>query len=301
MQGDLEPHRTVLTPEESPSVDVESPDAAGPIVVVCEHASCALPAALGDLGLSDEARVSHIAWDPGALAVARRVARAFDAPLVAGRYSRLVYDCNRPPEAADAIPEQSEIHAVPGNRNLSADQRAARIAEIYRPFRAAVADTLDRRCARGAAEGAGTKAGTETGTGTGTGAAPALVTMHSFTPVYFGRARAVEIGLLHDADSRLVDAMLEAAPGLESRRVERNAPYGPEDGVTHTLATDALPRGLANVMIEIRNDLIADEAGQARLADEVVALLEAGLARLPSTALAPPGPALRPTPDRQES
>lgn len=280
MLGDRRSQPTVLTPEEAPSVVVESPDAMGPVVVVCEHAARALPRSLGDLGLSSEALESHIAWDPGALGVARRVAAAFQAPLVAARYSRLVYDCNRPPEAPGAIAPRSEVYDVPGNVGLDDKARSARVDEFYRPFRDAVAELLDARIAAGLR--------------------PALVTVHSFTPVYFGKPRAVEIGLLHDADSRLVDAMLEAAPLAGERRVERNAPYGPADGVTHTLVVDALPRGLANVMIEIRNDLLPDEAGERRMADEVIALLRAGLAKLEG--VAPPQGMQAPLSlDRQET
>ncbi len=267
MEGSERSQPQLLTPEEMPSVIVESPAAMGPVVVVCEHAARALPEALGDLGLSPQARDSHIAWDPGALAVARRISRAFDAPLIAARYSRLAYDCNRPPDSAGAIAPRSEVFDVPGNVALDEDARRVRVDEFYLPFRKAVAEMLDARCSLGRG--------------------PALVTVHSFTPVYFGKPRAVEIGLLHDADGRLVDAMLQAAPKFSPHRVERNAPYGQEDGVTHTLAVDAIPRGIANVMIEIRNDLIADEAGQALLAAELTAMLRAGLATLNPSVAAP--------------
>ena len=95
--------------------------------------------------------------------------------------------------------------------------------------------------------------------------------MHSFTPVYFGKPRAVEIGILHDADARLADAMLAAAG--PAYRTLRNEPYGPEDGVTHTLKEHGLSNGVPNVMIEVRNDLIQDEAGQRVVADYLAGLL----------------------------
>ena len=229
---------------------------AAPMVLVCEHASNRIPERYGDLGLDDATRKSHVAWDPGASAVARRLAEAFNAPLVESAVSRLVYDCNRPPEAPDAMPEKSEIHEIPGNRELSDEERVARIAEIYAPFRALLAESIAARPLP-----------------------PALITIHSFTPVYHGRAREVEIGILHDADSRLADAMLESAPQFTSRKVERNAPYGPEHGVTHTLREHALPAGLLNVMIEIRNDLIASEEDQAEMADMLARWLAHALIR----------------------
>ena len=97
--------------------------------------------------------------------------------------------------------------------------------------------------------------------------------MHSFTPVYFGKPRAVEIGILHDADTRLADAMLAAAGEKSLYDTRRNEPYGPEDGVTHTLKEHGLANGLPNVMIEVRNDLIKDEAGQGVVADYLTGLL----------------------------
>lgn len=101
--------------------------------------------------------------------------------------------------------------------------------------------------------------------------------MHSFTPVYHGRERAVELGILHDEDSRLADRMLRAAAAAPLYRTERNEPYGPEDGVTHTLILHGLSNGLRNVMIEVRNDLIADDIGQGVMADYLKGLLQQSL------------------------
>ncbi len=231
--------------------------AGAPLVFVCEHASNHIPEKYANLGLDETVRASHVAWDPGASAVARRLAEALDAPLVEAGVSRLVYDCNRPPEAADAMPAKSEIHEIPGNRALSDAARAARVAEIYAPFRRLLAETIAARPAP-----------------------PALITIHSFTPIYHGRPRGVEIGILHDADSRLADAMLESAPAHTTHDVRRNAPYGPADGVTHTLREHALSAGLPNVMIEIRNDLIAAEAEQEAMAKMLAPWIAAALAQI---------------------
>ncbi len=212
-----------------------NPEGAHPVLLVCEHASRAIPPEFGDLGLSTEALESHIAWDPGALTVALALSDALDASLVYASASRLIYDCNRPPKAPDAMPAKSEATVIPGNAALSEADRQARVDAYYRPFE----DLLEKTVAA--------KAGP-----------PVIVTIHSFTPVYLGRPRAVEIGILHDTDARLADAMLREPSRFT---VERNQPYGPDDGVTHTLRRHALPGGLLNVMIEIRNDLLETPEG----------------------------------------
>lgn len=227
---------------------------ASEIVLVCEHASAHIPEALAGLGLAPADRLSHAVWDPGALAVAEVMAERLSAGLVAGRVSRLVYDCNRPPEAPDAMPARSELIEVPGNRQLSPEDRAERVRTYYEPFRAALAEALAAQ------------------------EAPVIVTMHSFTPLFHGRPRAVEIGLLHDSDSRLADAMLEIAPQHTELICRRNEPYGPGDGVTHTLRHHALPGGHLNLMIEVRNDLIATPNQQSAMGEMLAGWLAAALA-----------------------
>ncbi len=251
MREEPHPSGPILTPADGPVVDVVNPDGAAAIVLVCEHAANRIPRALGNLGLSADAITSHIAWDLAAYDLAQDVAFALDAPLVACRYSRLVYDCNRPLDAVDAIPERSETYEIPGNCGLGAATRLARQAEFYTPFHAAVAATIDRKTAM---------------------APPVIVTIHTFTPTYFGVPRAVQLGVLHDTDARLADAILAHA-GATGLRAERNAPYGPADGVTHTLRTHALPRGLPNVMLEVRNDLVARPGDRAQVAGSLVQLL----------------------------
>lgn len=242
----------ILTSADGEAVAVENSAASGAVVLVCEHASRALPVRAGDLGLPAEALESHIAWDPGALAVSRRLSEKLDAVLIHQRFSRLLYDCNRPPESPAAMPDRSEIYDIPGNRDLGVAERYARTAALYVPFHDRISATLAAR------EAAGRES--------------VVVTVHSFTPVYFGKPRAVEIGILHDTDSRLADGMLKAAEGGPFR-VERNAPYGPEDGVTHSLRLHALPYGHLNVMIEVRNDLLRDEAGVETISGHLADLL----------------------------
>ncbi|OAP47513.1 N-formylglutamate amidohydrolase [Sinorhizobium americanum] len=252
----------LLTQAEGDPVAIENGDAKGDFLFVCEHASSRLPERLGTLGLPKEALESHIAWDPGALAVSRLLAGKLDGTLIHQRFSRLVYDCNRPPESDAATPVVSEVYEVPGNRAMSAAERQARVDEVYLPFHETVSEFVAARKA--------------------VGRQPILVTMHSFTPVYFGKSRSVELGILHDADSRLADRMLAVATtGEVAYDIRRNEPYGPADGVTHSLIEYGVRHGLPNVMIEIRNDLIRNEVGQRVMADYLGGLLARSAAALP--------------------
>lgn len=241
----------------APAPLVVNRDGVSPVIVVCEHASCFIPPELNSLGLDAESLKSHIAWDPGALAVAEGIANRLDAVLVASQVSRMVYDCNRPPGAEAAVPARSEIFDIPGNQHLSRAERDTRIALVYEPFRASLASVI------AAAD------------------SPAIiVTVHSFTPIYNGRARDVELGILHDTDTRLADAMLTNTHWHTALDVRRNEPYGPEDGVTHTLRENAIRAGLHNVMIEIRNDLITTPREQDAMAATLSGWIISGLREL---------------------
>ncbi|MEP1768867.1 MAG: N-formylglutamate amidohydrolase [Sulfitobacter sp.] len=235
---------------------VVNPAGASPIVLVCEHASPHIPAEFAGLGLSPDDRMSHAVWDPGAMPVTEHMSKMLDAVAVTSGVSRLIYDCNRPPTASDAMPERSEVVDVPGNQALSPGARAQRVTAYYLPFletlRSTVAATTD----------------------------PVIVTIHSFTPIYHGRPRSVEIGVLHDSDTRLADAMMQTAAAHLDNDVQRNAPYGAGDGVTHTLQEHGLKHGHLNVMLEIRNDLIATPEQQLAMARSVSRWVADACARL---------------------
>lgn len=247
--------RGLLRSDESDPVISVNENGPSPVVLVCEHAGKVIPQALGDMGLSADDLSRHIAWDIGAEAVSRKLAEALDAPLLLQRYSRLAYDCNRPPESPDAMPVRSETTRVPGNEKLTAADRLARIREIYRPFHDKVARLLDERAARGMTS--------------------LLVTLHSFTPVYKGVRRKLDLGILHDRDARLADDLLAVFGRARDIVVRRNEPYGPDDGVCHTLNLHAEPRGIPYAMLEIRNDLIAQAAGQEQWAKRLAEVLGA--------------------------
>ncbi|MDA5094127.1 N-formylglutamate amidohydrolase [Aliiroseovarius sp. KMU-50] len=241
------------------SVMVFNDKGTSPVVLVCEHASNHIPARYGGLGLSEEAAVSHAAWDPGAFGLARKLSELLDAPLVASTVSRLVYDCNRPPSSEAAIREVSEIYEVPGNRNLTPEARQERVDTVYRPFETALSALMDQRVSG------------------------VLVTLHSFTSTFHGKPRAVQLGILHDRDTRLADKMLDCAGQHTALDTRRNAPYGPEDGVTHTLKHHAIPKDWPNVMLEYRNDLIGNQLQQHMIASATAVIIKDALAALVNT------------------
>lgn len=141
---------------------------------------------------------------------------------------------------------------VPGNQALSDQVRTARVREVYEPFHQMVSETLN-----------------------GLDKVPILVTIHSFTPNWYGRPRTTEIGLLHDADPRMAQAMLAAGP--PGRVIELNQPYSAADGVTHLLARHGTAGGLNNVMVEVRNDLLVDDAAVQEIADILCPMIEAAV------------------------
>jgi predicted N-formylglutamate amidohydrolase len=240
--------------EPATAVEVKNRLGAGRFVIICDHASNRIPPAFGNLGLDEKALGSHIAWDPGALAVADRLAARLDAPLVYSTISRLIADCNRAPEAADIMPAVSETTAVPGNTGLSGAERAARLVLAHTPFHDALAALINERLA----------AGRETW----------LVSVHSFTPTYKGVFRPWQVGVIHDDDQRLARPLIAALKRLEGVTVGDNQPYSPSDGVYYTLERHARRRGLPCVMIEIRNNEIADAAGQTEWAERLAAVFE---------------------------
>ena len=240
-----------------PPVQVINPSGLAEIVFVCEHAARLIPASLDNLGLDEQARNSHIAWDSGAFEVAIGICRSMDAPMVASRISRLVCDCNRAPDSPQAMPAKSEAYEIPGNAHLTQAQRRARIDQVHKPFHKTLAQVISAKM----------RAGLK----------PAIVTIHSFTPVYDGVPRQVELGILHGRDSALADAVLQAAPRSGKLNVQRNQPYGPKDEVMHTLLEHGIANGLPNVMIEVRNDLLETDEGKNAMAVVIQKMLEQGL------------------------
>jgi predicted N-formylglutamate amidohydrolase len=231
-------------PSHLPPVLCLNAGGASPFVLVCDHASNRIPDAYGDLGLTPAQRVMHVAWDPGALAVARQLSDLLDAPLVQSTVCRLVIDCNRDVDAPDLVPVTSERTEIPGNRDLGAAEKQSRISAFHAPFHQTIDALLGTRAA----------AGIET----------ILVTVHSFTPVYKDVHRPWPIGLIHGTDpafsAALRQALLEEEPRLE---LGWNQPYSAMNGVTFTLEHHGDGRELPASMIEIRHDEILAPEGVA--------------------------------------
>lgn len=244
------------SPAVEPVALVENPQGRSPILLICEHASRHLPDRYGTLGLTPEQLESHIAWDPGALGVAKHLSELLDAPLVHATVSRLVLDLNRDPSAPDSIWTLSERTVIPANQDLEPSERAYRVREVYEAFHNTVDRLIEPRVLAG-----------QTRT---------VVSIHSFTPVYRDVPRPWHIGLIHDQDARFaqsVEAGLRKDPSLV---VGMNEPYSPADRVFHTLERHAERRGLVPLMIEIRNDLIRTEDGQTSWAHRLAPLLREG-------------------------
>lgn len=236
--------------------------AASPFVFVCDHAGNAVPAALRQLGVAERDLQRHIAWDIGTAGLAAHLARDLGAAAILQRYSRLVIDCNRPPGHAQSVLAVSDGTEIPGNAQLTPADIAAREAAIFHPYQAAIAALLDQRQAAGQAS--------------------ILVSLHSFTPVFQGQARSCQIGLLFDRDPHLARALgrlLRAQGGFD---VQDNAPYALDQATDYTIPVHGEQRGIASLELELRQDLIADNAGQARMAALLAGLLPRAAAMIAS-------------------
>ncbi len=249
--------RTSAEPD-SDAVGVENADGGGAFVIVCDHASNRFPPEYGFLELSPAEREAHIAWDPGALGVARHLSRHLDAPLVYGTVSRLVIDCNRALDAPNLIATVSETTSISGNAALSDAERRRRIAAIHEPFHRAIDDVVDRRIAAGRTTW--------------------LVAVHTFTPVYRGVSRPWQASVIFDRDRSLADIVIDGLRA-EGVKVGVNEPYSPADRVYYTLSRHAEAKGLTPLMLEIRNDLVQTSRQEREWARRIAAIL-GGTARV---------------------
>lgn len=235
------PPPPLLSADEPPPFEVVNPDAAAPVVLICDHASRTVPRRLGKLGLTDEVLSRHIGWDIGAAEVARHLARRFAATAVFSGYSRLVVDCNQPTDDPTSIPAISDGVVVPGNRGLAAEDIAQRIDACYHPYHRAVRRALQ------------TKERADV--------APAVLSIHSCTPVLRGFERPWHIGVLWDQDGRIAEPLMRALGARGDLCVGDNQPYSARTHSGYSIDTHANEAGLPHVMIEIRQDLIGTSQG----------------------------------------
>jgi predicted N-formylglutamate amidohydrolase len=220
-----------------------------PFLLTCDHYGRAIPRILADLGLPESELARHIAWDIGIAGLADALSKHLDAHLVAQRYSRLVIDCNRPPCAPGSIPRISEATEIPGNQGIARGAAEARRRQIFEPYHRRIREVIDRRLCDGVPT--------------------VLVSLHSFTPVYAGEARPWHIGTLYNRDTRLPPLLLKLLRRETDLVVGDNEPYAVSDDTDYTIPVHGEARGLMNTGIEIRQDLIADQAGQRQWADRL--------------------------------
>jgi predicted N-formylglutamate amidohydrolase len=236
-----------------PPVLEENAAGRSPFLLTCDHYGRLVPRALGDLGLPSSEMERHIAWDIGIAGVAEQLSKALDAHLVAQRYSRLVIDCNRPPDASSSIPLISEATVIPGNDGLTREAAEARRRLIFDPYHRRIDEIIDARL----------HASVPT----------VLVSLHSFTPVYAGIARPWHIGTLYQRDTTLPPLLLKWLRAEPDLMVGDNEPYAVSDATDYTIPVHGEARGLHNTGIEIRQDLIADGSGQIQWAERLARIL----------------------------
>lgn len=262
------PVHGLLAADEPPPVHIENHNGGAPFFLTCEHASRRLPRSLGTLGLTDDDLTRHIAWDIGALEVARELARLLDAPLAVQNYSRLVCDCNRRPDVDSYIVEISEHTEIPGNRDLTPAEREQRTTEVHRPFHDRIARVLDERERRGQNT--------------------ILVSVHSFTPVFKGYQRPWHVGVLYNRVHELARATRDRFAQEAGLNVGDNEPYNMGDDTDYTIPIHGEQRGLACVEIEMRQDLLLTGSGRREWATRLHRVLRRAAADLELLPIAVP-------------
>jgi predicted N-formylglutamate amidohydrolase len=259
----------LLAPGEPSPVLEERTHGRSNFVIVVDHAGARIPARLGRLGLPDSELQRHIAWDIGALGLARAMSEALDAPLIAQNYSRLVIDCNRNPAMPTSIPEISEYVAVPGNLECSATQLAARRMEVFEPYHDRIRALLEER----------RSAGRPT----------ILIAQHTMTDVYKGVRREMHGAVLYNRDRRFAGLVLDMLRREPELTFADNQPYFVSDETDYTIPTHGEARALPHVEIEIRQDLVSEEPGQRDWARRLVAALRSAEEAFSSAGRPAPG------------
>ena len=239
----------LLGPADVPPVREYNVEGRSPFLLTCDHYGRLIPGALGDLGLPESELVRHIAWDIGIAGVAEMLSKHLGAHLIVQRYSRLVIDCNRPPQVASSIPLISEATTIPGNEGITREAAELRRVQIFDPYHFRINEIIDQRRQKNMPT--------------------ILVSLHSFTPVYAGIARPWHIGTLYQRDRMLPPLVLEMLRAEPDLVVGDNEPYAVSDETDYTIPVHGEARGLMNTGIEIRQDLISDQAGEKAWAERL--------------------------------
>lgn len=224
------------------------------ILLLCDHARNTVPADYGDLGVPKEQFERHIGYDIGARAVTVELAKRLNAPACLTTFSRLLIDPNRGEDDPTLIMRLSDGAVVPGNAHVGAQERARRIEKFHQPYHYLIDSTIQAMC--------------------NVAPPPVIVSIHSFTPNWRGVPRPWHATVLWDADPRAVEPTLEGLRAQKDLVVADNEPY---DGAlkNDTMYRHAMRKGLAHLLLELRQDLIADEAGELEWAGRLEPILRA--------------------------
>jgi len=243
----------LIGPGDSPPFTSYNDNAKSPVLLVVDHASPHFPASLNQLGLADWVLERHVAWDIGVDKLARFLADELDAQAILAGFSRLIIDPNRNPENGSAIVEISDGISIPGNQGIDDHQRSLRMQSFFKPYHDRIADRLARFSA--------------------SGITPALISVHTCTPVFNRIVRPWHIGIMWDKDPRIPVPLIEALGNMDGVCVGDNEPYSGSHPHDYTVDHHAEAAGLPHVGIEVRQDLVKEEDGARKWAG----ILAAGL------------------------
>ncbi len=256
------PSAPLLAERDPPPYRVENARGRGPILLTCDHASHAVPASLGTLGVELRDLKRHIGWDPGASKVTLRLSERFDATAILSGYSRLVIDCNRKPGSEASILTISDGTPIPGNMGITPADVESRVEALFKPYHNAISSALDRMRQEGRT--------------------PVYVALHSFTRRINGSSRPWHFGVLWDEDPRIARPLVEALRANAGVVVGDNEPYSARDHFDFSQEFHASSAGLPSALIEIRSDLIRDENSVALYSELLGNALETALASFQS-------------------
>ena len=247
----------LIGPDDPPAFTHLNPDGAARALLLADHAGAAIPRSLDRLGLGEVPLERHIAFDIGSRGITERLSELLDAPALIHGYSRLLIDPNRELDDPTSICVISDGVVIPGNRGLSPADAAARAMTFHHPYHQEIESELDRLTARGGP--------------------PAIISVHTFTRVLRGAERPWHVGILWDDDGRIPVPLIAGLRGDSSLMVGDNQPYSGRNRHGYTVETHAYPRGLPNVLIEVRQDLVeTDDDARAwgdRLAEPLAEIL----------------------------
>lgn len=246
---------TLLSDSDGPAFELVNEHGRSSAVLVVDHASHTIPERLGDLGLGEADRLSHIGWDIGAAVVARHLSRMLDAPLLLSGFSRLVIDCNRPLGAASSIPKTSCGVVIPGNESVDEHHARLRAEACFLPYHREVTRLLDARKAKNERT--------------------VVLAIHSYTPVMDGFVRPWHASVLYGRDTAYAARWLEELRRDPKLVIGDNEPYRVTDGGDSTIPVHAEKRGLHGVLIETRQDIVGVPEGALEWAERLATAFRA--------------------------